>query len=119
MNAVIERLYQLKRQLVELRLAVVSVFDICNQLMRFHPHLIPEEMRPYFRNISDHAIRVNEASDIMREMLTAALEVNLSPISIGQNESVERLASWAGVLAVPTLVASYRGMNFQNMPELH
>jgi len=115
----IERLYELKRELVELRLAVVPLIDICNQLLRFHQGLIPDVIRPYFRDINDHAARINEAIDIMREMLTAAIEVNISLVSIRQNEVVKKLAGWAAVLAVPTLVVSHYGMNFEHMPELH
>ncbi len=114
----IERLYHLKRQLADLRLAAVPVVDICNQLVRFHPALIPPAMGPYFRDIRDHAIRINEAIDTMREMLTAAIDVNISLVTVSQNESVKKLAGWAAILALPTLVASIYGMNFEFMPEL-
>ena len=114
----IEQLYQLKRELVELRLAVVPVMDICNQLIRFHQGLIADDVRPYFRDINDHAARTNEAIDIMREMVTAAMDVNLSMVTVHQNEVVKKLAGWAGILAFPTLVVSYYGMNFHDMPEL-
>ena len=54
----------------------------------------------------------------MREMLTAAMGVNLALVTVAQGEVVKRLAGWAGLLAVPTLMASWYGMNFHNMPEL-
>lgn len=114
----IHRLYSLKRELVKMRLAVAPLQDILNQLVRFHPQLIREETRPYFRDVFDHAIRVNEATDTMREMLTAALSVNLALATVQQGEVVKRLAGWAGLLGVPTLVASWYGMNFVHMPEL-
>jgi magnesium transporter len=114
----IERLYELKRELVTLRLAVAPLQDILNQLTRFHHGLIRDEVRLYFRDIFDHAVRVNEATDTMREMLTAALQVNLSLVTVGQNEVVKRLAGWAAILAVPTMIASFYGMNFRVMPEL-
>lgn len=114
----IRRLYSLKRQLVKLRLAVAPLQDILNQLVRFHPHVVREEVRPYFRDVFDHAVRVNEATDTMREMLTAALSVNLALATVQQGEVVKRLAGWAGLLGVPTLVASWYGMNFVHMPEL-
>lgn len=117
-RSTLERLYRLKRELVQLRLAVVPVIDICNQLMRFHETLVPQAVRPYFRDINDHAIRINEAIDTMREMLTAAMEVNIAYVSIRQNEIVKKLAGWAAILALPTLVASIYGMNFDVMPEL-
>lgn len=114
----IEQLYQLKRELLELRLAVVPVMDICNQLTRTYQGLIVDEVRPYFRDISDHAARVSQAIDVMREMVTAAMDVNLSMVTVHQNEIVKKLAGWAGILAFPTLVVSYYGMNFRDMPEL-
>jgi magnesium transporter len=117
-RATLLRLYHLKRELVELRLAVVPVIDICSQLAQFHYNLVPEAVSPYFRDIADHSTRVNEAIDTMREMLTAAMDVNISMVTIRQNEVVKRLAGWAGILALPTLVASIYGMNFEFMPEL-
>ena len=55
----------------------------------------------------------------MRELLTTALEANLSLIAVRQNEVMKRLAAWAAILAVPTAIAGVYGMNFQVMPELH
>lgn len=114
-----EELYALKRGLMMLRRAVVPLGEICNYLARFEGPLIPENTRPYFRDVYDHAMRISEATETMREMLTTALHVNLSLLSIGQNDVVKKLAGWGAILAVPTLVASVYGMNFQNMPELH
>jgi magnesium transporter len=112
------RLYELKKDLVELRLAVAPLQDILNQLTRFHPGLIRDEVRPYFRDVSDHAARINESTDAMREMLTVAMNVNLALVTVAQNEVVKRLAGWAALLAAPTLMTSWYGMNFHHMPEL-
>jgi len=68
--------------------------------------------------VFDHVIRVSEATDTAREMLTAAMSVNLSLVTVAQGEIVKRLAGWAGLLAAPTLIASWYGMNFTHMPEL-
>lgn len=114
----IQRLYELKRELVTMRLAVAPLQDILNQLVRLHPNLIREEVRLYFRDVFDHAIRINESTDAIREMLTAALSVNLSLVTVAQGEVVKRLAGWAALLAAPTLIASWYGMNFTHMPEL-
>jgi magnesium transporter len=114
----IKRLYDLKRELVHLRLAVAPLQDILNQLVRFHGGLVHEEVRLYFRDVFDHAVRVNEATDTVREMLSAALSVNLALVNVAQGEVVKRLAGWAALVAVPTLVASWYGMNFTLMPEL-
>lgn len=114
----IERLYKLKRELITLRLAVSPLQDMLNQLTRFHAGLIRKEVRIYFRDVFDHAVRVNEATDAMGEMLTAALSINLALVTVGQNEVVKRLAGWAALLAAPTLITSWYGMNFHGMPEL-
>ena len=115
----IKRLYTLKRELVTLRLAVTPMHDILNQLKRFFPGLIHEEVRLYFRDVFDHAVRMSEATSTLGEMISAALQVNLAMVSVGQNEVVKSLAGWAAILAIPTTVGSVYGMNFDNMPELH
>jgi magnesium transporter len=112
-------LYRLKRELVTLRLAVSPLQDILNQLMRFHPELVKEDVRLYFRDVFDHAVRMTDAINTQSEMLTAALQLNLSLVSLNQNDVVKRLAGWAGLLTIPTLIASVYGMNFDHMPELH
>ena len=56
--------------------------------------------------------------DTLRELLTTALEANLSLISVSQNEDLKRLAGWAAIIAVPTMIAGVYGMNFKFMPEL-
>ncbi|HSF07077.1 MAG TPA: magnesium/cobalt transporter CorA [Methylomirabilota bacterium] len=113
------RIYRLKRELLELKHAASPLVDIGNRLMRFDLALIPEAARPYFRDVSDHVVRINEMLDTLRELLTTALEANLSLISVSQADVVKRLTSWGAIIAVPTLVASIYGMNFHVMPELH
>jgi magnesium transporter len=111
-------LYELKRDLTTFRLAVSPMQDILNQLMHYQPNLVKEEVRVYLRDVYDHTVRVTEATDTMREMLTAAMSVNLSLVTVAQGEIVKRLAGWAGLLAAPTLIASWYGMNFKSMPEM-
>lgn len=115
---VIERLYLLKRELVTLRLAVSPMQDILNQLTRFHGRLICDEVKLYLRDVFDHAARISDTTNTMGELLSSAMNVNLAMVSVAQNEVVKRLAGWAALLAAPTLVASWYGMNFHNMPEL-
>ncbi|NUS61450.1 MAG: magnesium/cobalt transporter CorA [Lysobacter sp.] len=115
----IVKLYELKRELTQLRLAVAPMQDILAQLTRMHGSLVPDEVRLYVREVLDHAMRVNETTDTLREMLTAAMSVNLSLVTVNQGEVVKKLAGWAALLAAPTLIASWYGMNFDAMPELH
>jgi magnesium transporter len=115
----VRRLYDMQRDLMTLRLAAAPMQDVINQLVRLHPNLIQDDLRAYFRDIYDHVFRVNESISAMREMLTAAINVNLSLVTFGQNEVMKKLAGWAAMLAAPTLITSWYGMNFTHMPELN
>jgi magnesium transporter len=112
------QIYRLKRDLLSLRRAVSPLVEVCNRLMRFDLPNIPDDTRPYFRDVYDHVVRLNETIDAQRELLTTALEANLSLMSVAQNEHMKRLAAWAAMIAVPTMIAGIYGMNFNNMPEL-
>jgi magnesium transporter len=114
-----QRIYALKRDLVTLKRVVSPLIEICNRLVRFDTALVPEDTQLYFRDVYDHVIRINESVDNLRELLTTALEANLSLISVRQNEVTKKLAAWAAILAVPTMLAGIYGMNFEFIPELH
>ncbi len=114
----VKRLYDMQRDLMTLRLAVAPMQDVISQLVRLHPNLIPDDLRAYFRDVYDHVFRVNESVGAMREMLGATININLSLVTFGQNEVMKKLAGWAAMLAAPTLITSWYGMNFHNMPEL-
>ncbi len=111
-------IYRLKSKLNEIKRTVLPLIDICNQLMRFDSDLIHEDIRPYFRDIYDHAIHINEMVDNAKEQLTMALEANFSMTSIYQNEVSKKFAGWAAIIGVPTMLAGIYGMNFAYMPEL-
>jgi magnesium transporter len=112
-----EQIYQLKRELLDVKRAVSPLVDVCNRLMRFDIKSISEETRPYFRDIYDHVIRINEMVENTRELLNTALEANFSLISISQNDVSKKFAGWAAIIAVPTMVAGFYGMNFKFIPE--
>lgn len=112
------QIYHLKNQLLLVKRSVSPLIDICNRLMRFDLKVIEEETRPYFRDVYDHSIRINEMVDNSRDLLSTALEANLSLISISQNEVSKRFAGWAAIIGIPTMVAGVYGMNFKFMPEL-
>ncbi|WP_149196054.1 magnesium and cobalt transport protein CorA [Luteimonas suaedae] len=115
----IVRLYDLKRELTYMRMSVAPLQDVLSQLVRTSSPLIPdEEVRLYFRDVLDHAVRVNDSIDALRDMLGTALSVNLSLVTLAQGETVKKLGAWAALLAAPTLIASWYGMNFHGMPEL-
>jgi magnesium transporter len=131
-RSTLTQIYQLKRDLLAMKRAVAPLIEVCNRLMRFDIDLLPDDTRPYFRDVFDHVIRINEMVDNLRELLTTAFEVNLSLVSIEENQEMKRLAefsveqnrdmrrlaAWAAIIGVPTMVAGIYGMNFQFMPEL-
>ncbi|MBL7744387.1 MAG: magnesium/cobalt transporter CorA [Chitinophagaceae bacterium] len=112
-----EDIYQLKRDLLEVKRAVSPLVDVCNRLMRFDIKSISSETQPYFRDIYDHVVRINEMIDNTRELLNTALEANFSLISIAQSDVSRKFAGWAAIIAVPTMVAGFYGMNFKFIPE--
>lgn len=116
-------LYDLKSELIKLRLAVIPLREICGYFL-YHDHddlktYFPSTAKPYFRDIQDHVLGTLDAIEGQSEVLRLGMDTHLALVGVGQNEIVKRLASWAGILAVPTLMTSYYGMNFANMPELH
>jgi len=114
----LQRIYSIKRELMLLRDAAQPIVDVCSELMRFHEDVIPKSIRVYLRDVQDHSRRVIESCDNMREMLISAMQINLAMVSIGQNDVVKQLAGWGAILAIPTVVFSLYGMNFEFMPEL-
>lgn len=114
----LENLYQLKRELLQMQGAIVPVIDMCHVLMHIDDIDIPSDVRLYFRDVADHAKRIDRAIDAMREMLISAMQVHLTFETVRQNEVVKRLAGWGAILAIPTMVFSWYGMNFRYMPEL-
>jgi magnesium transporter len=112
-----EQIYMLKRELLEVRRAVSPLVDICNRLMRFDIKCISQDTHPYFRDVYDHVVRINEMVDNTRELLNTALEANFSLLSISQNDVSKRFAGWAAIIALPTMVAGFYGMNFKFIPQ--
>lgn len=113
-----EKLYDLRRDLLWLRRAVHPLLDVCQRLEKLEDRLMPEPVRPYVMDVYDHLMRVHESIDGLREMSASALDAHLSLLSIAQSDETKRLAGWAAIIAVPTMVAGIYGMNFRHMPEL-
>jgi magnesium transporter len=113
-----QRIYSLKREVIEFHRAVWPLLGPLDALERGAFARVPEELRRYFRDIHDHARRVDEQVSGQRELLTSVLQANLSLVSVSQNEVVKRISSYAAIIAIPTFIASVYGMNFEHMPEL-
>jgi magnesium transporter len=109
------RIYRLKRETLEFRRAVLPLKE---PIMRFALGAMPEDSRPYFRDIGDHLARAAEAIDSIDHLLDNALQAHLAQLSVQQNEDMRKLTAGATIFAVPTAIAGIYGMNFDHMPEL-
>jgi magnesium transporter len=114
----LEKLYNLKRELSLLRDAAEPMQGIVQDLIRLHPEFVTKELKAYYRDVHDHALRVTAAIDMLRTNASDAMQFHLASLTIRQSESVQKLAGWGAILAVPTVVFSLYGMNFSWMPEL-
>lgn len=116
-RSVTARLYHLRRDLLSLKQALTPLQDVSSYLVRMDSPLIPADTKPYFQDVHDHVIRITASIDNLQQMSQLALESNLALISVAQNDDTKRLAAWAAILAVPTMIAGLYGMNFKFMPE--
>jgi magnesium transporter len=116
-RSVTARIYHLRRDLLSLKQAVTPLIEVSSRLSRINSDLIPPDTRPYFQDVHDHVIRIADLIESLQQLSHIALEANLALISVSQNDDTKRLAAWAAILAVPTLIAGLYGMNFKFMPE--
>jgi magnesium transporter len=113
-----ERIYHLKRSVLDLHAAVVPLAPATERLALAELPHITRDLRPYFRDVHDHVMRAAGQVQEYRELLTSVLTANLTQASVRQNEDVRRISAWAAIIAVPTAIAGIYGMNFEHMPEL-
>jgi len=114
----VERSYQLRRDLLRLRNAIVPLAEVCRRLEHGDLPAIDPSLQPLFRDVTDHVRRVQEEIESLREVLAFAFEASLMTGQAQQTAITRKLASWAAILAVPTAIAGLYGMNFKHMPEL-
>ncbi|WP_433161196.1 magnesium/cobalt transporter CorA [Kribbella sp. CA-247076] len=114
----IDRVYQLKREVLELKRAVAPLAGPMRTLSTLRHPLIGDETRKYFRDVDDHLLRVKEQVISFDELLSSILQAGLAQVQVAENEDLRRISSWVAILAVPTMIAGIYGMNFDYMPEL-
>jgi magnesium transporter len=114
----VERIYKLKREVLELHRATAPMVAPLSQVVAGRYPFVPEDLLEYYRDVNDHLLRVVEQIDTFRDLLTSVLEANLTRVSVRQNEDMRKISAWVAIAAVPTLVGGIYGMNFENMPEL-
>jgi magnesium transporter len=114
----IEALYALKQRLMVMKHAVAPLLEGVSNLSGARVPALCAGISVYFRDIYDHLLRLNQAADSIRDSVAAAISVNLSMVTLQGSETMKRLAAYAALLAVPTMIAGIYGMNFEFMPEL-
>jgi magnesium transporter len=114
----IKALYALKQRLMVMKHAVAPLLEGVSNLTGGRVPALCVNITEYFRDIYDHLLRLNQTADSVRETIATAISVNLSFITLQENETMKRLAAYAALLAIPTMIAGIYGMNFEHMPEL-
>ena len=117
-RASIEALYGIKQKLMTLKHATEPLLEAMGRL---HGGRVPQVcagLQDYFRDVSDHLVRLNQSIESQRDMVTTAVSASLSLITLQETEVTKRLAAYAALVAVPTLIAGIYGMNFEHMPEI-
>ncbi len=114
----VERIYQLKRDIIEMKRTVAPLAHPLHQLAQRPLREVHEDIREYFRDVEDHLTRVSEQVASFDELLTSILQAGLARLTVAENEDMRRISAWVAIAAVPTMIAGIYGMNFTNMPEL-
>jgi magnesium transporter len=114
-----ERIYTLKREVLEMSRAIMPLREPMAQFADGAFPGIPPEATPFFRDVSDHVVRVAYTTDGLDTLLSSALGAYLARVSVQQNDDMRRISAWVAIAAVPTTLGAIYGMNFDNIPELH
>jgi magnesium transporter len=115
----IEALYYVKQKLTVVKHAAAPLLEYSGKLFGGRVPQVCGGLSEYFRDIYDHLIRLNQSIDSARETVNTAIQVSLAMVNMGHGEVTKRLAAYAALVAVPTMIAGIYGMNFEAMPELH
>jgi magnesium transporter len=114
----IEPIYLFKREVVELRRCVNPLSLPFQRMQTEHKDLISKEVRRYLRDVADHQTHAADQIASYDENLSSLVQAALARVEMQQNVDMRKISAWAGLLAVPTMIAGIYGMNFSNMPIL-
>ncbi len=106
-----KRWFQMRQALIRFHRLVVPMREAVSGLMRREHSAIDDELYPYFQDVYDHVLRVSESTDAMRDLVSTIVETNLSLRDYRTNQVMKKVTSWAAIIAVPTLITGYYGMN--------
>jgi magnesium transporter len=114
----IEALYYVKQKLTTLKHVTGPLLEYSGKLFGGRVPQVCIGLGEYFRDVYDHLVRLNQSIDAARDTVTTAIQVNLAMVQISDSEVTKRLAAYAALVAVPTMIVGIYGMNFEHMPEL-
>ena len=106
-----QRSFALRKSLVLLRRVVLPMREVVNALMRRDLHVINDSLQPYYQDVYDHVLRATEWTESLRDLVTTILETNLTIQSNRMNVITKKVTSWAAIIAVPTFITGFYGMN--------
>ncbi|GIE87970.1 magnesium transport protein CorA [Actinoplanes regularis] len=112
----IAHIYQLKREMVEFKRAVLPLADPLARLLEGRE--LPAALRPYLVDVRGRLSRAVDRVAGFDDLLNSILQARLAQISIDQNDDMRKIAAWAAIAAVPTVIAGIYGMNFAVIPGL-
>ena len=115
----VEPIYLLKREVVELRRCVNPLSAAFQRMQTEDKDLISKEVRRYLRDVADHQMAAADQIASYDDMLNSLVQAALARVGMQQNSDMRKMSAWAGIIAVPTMVAAIYGMNFHFMPELN
>jgi magnesium transporter len=113
-----ERIYTLKRELLEFRRAAIPLREPLQRIVTGGVKNIPEKAIPFYRDVLDHVVRVSDQIETLDSMLSSILNAHMTRVNVQQNDDMRRISAWVAIAAVPTMLAGIWGMNFAHMPEL-
>jgi magnesium transporter len=103
--------FHMRRALVRFHRLVVPMRETVSRLMRREQGTVSAELYPYYQDVYDHILRVSESTDSLRDLVSTIVETNLSLRDFRQNQVMKKVTSWAAIIAVPTLITGFYGMN--------
>ncbi|MBL8931963.1 MAG: magnesium and cobalt transport protein CorA [Kineosporiaceae bacterium] len=115
----VERIYQLKRDIIEMKRTTSPLAGPLHELAHRAQGLVHPDIREYFRDVEDHLIRVREQVQSYDELLGSILQAGLARLTVSENEDMRKISAWVAIAAVPTMIAGVYGMNFDYIPLLH
>jgi magnesium transporter len=105
------RSFELRKSLVLLRRVVLPMREVVNTLMRRDVRVVDGELMPYYQDVYDHVLRATEWTESLRDLVTTILETNLTIQGNRMNIITKKVTSWAAIIAVPTFITGFYGMN--------